>query len=183
METQQEEALVHLTLTQIVNKMKDTTLMFYDLKENGNTIFYFNGLPILETLSEIPKSYRFKELGFMASNNQDYIFADDIQKRNGVEDLVRYFTLNSQYSLDNLDAVFYNDIKLSIHDDTELTLTFPKNFNYNRLIKKILTGYKYSFQSVITHLKTNRNKYLTIKRPDNVIKIYHDFKEYWNEKD
>jgi len=164
--------------------MEDRTLMYYNINENGKSIFYFNGFPIIKTLSELPKSYGFKELKLMASDNKhEYIFEDNISKRKKFDDLIHFFNNNPEYSLDDLAGILQNDIEISIHDDCEITFTFPDSYDYKRIISRILVDYQYEPESVIRHLKSNKNKYLSIGRPDCVLKIYTDFKDYCTDNE
>ena len=179
MENLLEKERIHRILTQIANNMKNNTLMYYNVKDNGKSVFYFNGFPIIKTLSELPKSYRFKELKLMASaSNQEYIFEDCIKTQKRLDDLIYFFNDNPEYSLDDLDGILQNDIEISIHDDSEITFSFPDNYNYEEIISKILEDYQYKSKSVINHLKTNKSKYLSIERPDSVLKIYANFKDF-----
>ncbi len=164
--------------------MENKALMYYNIKDNGKSIFYFNGFPIIKTLSELPKSYSFKELKFMASGgNPEYVFEDSLKKRKKIDDLIHFFNANPEYSLDDLDGILQNDIEISIHDDIEISFSFPVNYNYNEIISRILDDYQYKSENVINHLKTNKSKYISIERPDCVLKIYSDFKDFCHEEE
>ncbi len=156
--------------------------MLYNEKENGFLVFYFSGLPILETLSEIPKSYGIKDFKLLASNYQlNYIYPSDLAKKETVSDLINFFKLNPEYTIDNMDAVLQNDIEISIHDDSEITFTFPKTYKYDRIINKLLNDYKFNSKRVLLQLKENKNQYLSITQPDRLIKKYADFQTYCDD--
>lgn len=155
--------------------------MLFNEKESGNAVFYFLGLPILQTLSELPKSYRLKELKLSASNQRNSVYDKDFNQSNSLKDLIAFFVLNDDYSIDNMDAILQNDIKISVHDDNEITFSFPKQVRYKQLIKKILNDYNYHPDKVLAYLSANKNQYLSIKKPDILEKKYTDFREYWRE--
>ena len=157
--------------------------MYYNIKDNGKSIFYFNGFPIIKTLSELPKSYSFKQLKLMASaSSQDYVFEDSINGKK-LNDLIYFFNNNDQYSIDDMDAILQNDIRISVHDDNEVTFLFPKGFKYNRFINKLLNSLNFNSEKVISSLMKNKSKYLLIDRPNTIIKKYSDFNEYWSENE
>jgi len=105
--------------------------MQYNEKENGFFVFYFSGLPTLETLSEIPKNYGIKNLKFLASDYKlNYLYASDLTKKKTFNGVINFFKRNPDYSIDDLDAVLQNDIEISVHDDNEITFSFPKNYKY-----------------------------------------------------
>jgi hypothetical protein len=163
--------------------MENSILMYYNINDNGKSIFYFNGFPIIKTLSELPKSYSFKQLKLMASaSSQDYVFEDSINGKK-LNDIIYFFNNNDQYSIDDMDATLQNDIEISIHDDCEITFSFPVSYDYEQLIFRILDDYQYKPQSVINYLKTNKNKYVSIAIPDSILKVYSDFREYWHENE
>jgi hypothetical protein len=109
----------------------NTSMILYDERENGNILFFFADLPIMEILSYLPKNYKIKDLYLMASNYKgEYIFNDDIKNTKSVKNMVDFFTKNDQYSIDDMDATLQNDIIVSVHDDNEITFTFPKDYKY-----------------------------------------------------
>lgn len=166
--------------------MKDNNIpmMFYDEKENGNILFLVADLPIMKVLSQLPKSYKIKDLYLMASNyKMEYIYNDDIKHNKSIKNLLDFFANNQQYSIDDMDAVLQNDIKVSVHDDNEVTFLFPKTYKYTRFINKLLNSLNYNSKSVISTLVKNRNKYLLIDKPDILVKQYSDFNDYWAENE
>jgi hypothetical protein len=162
----------------------NTSMMLYDERENGNILFFFADLPIIEVLSFLPKSYKIKDLYLMASNyKQEYIFKDDIKNTKSVKNMVDFFTKNDQYSIDDMDATLQNDIEISVHDDNEITFTFPKDYKYNKFINKLLDKFNYNSENVVSALINNKNKYVSIGTPDSILKVYSDFSEYWHENE
>jgi len=109
------------------------SLMLYDVREKETTIFYFLGLPIIKTLSEMPKTFRIKDLKLMASNCKlNYIYADDLTKKDTIKDLVEYFSQNTDYSIDDMDAILQNNIEIGINSDIFKSFFFysvKRNFN------------------------------------------------------
>ncbi len=165
-------------------KDKNIPMMFYDETENGGNLFLFADVPVMEILSQLPKSYKIKDLYLMASNyDLEYIYSDDIKQKDSIEELVDFFTNNQQYSIDDMDIVCQNDVKISVHDDNELTFIFPKTYQYVRFIHKILDGLNYNSKSVVSKLVNNRNKYLLMDKPDILVKQYSDFNDYWAENE
>jgi len=159
-------------------------MMFYDEKENGSILFLFADLPIIEILSQLPKSYKFKDLYLMASNyKMEYIYNDDIKHGKSIKKLLDFFINNQQYSIDDMDAVLQNDIRVSVHDDNEITFLFPQAYKYTRFINKLLSKQNYNSEKVISTLVGNKNKYLIIDKPDKLIKKYTDFSDYWSENE
>ena len=159
-------------------------MMLYDEKENGNVLFFFADLPIMKLLAQVPKSYRIKDLYLMASDYKlDYIFSDDIKNKQSIENLLNFFSTNTQYSIDDMDAVLQNDIKISIHDDNEITFLFPKEYKYKRLIHRLLNCINYNSNNVVSTLIKNKNEYLLIDKPDKLMKKYADFNEYWADNE
>jgi len=167
-----------------MNDNNNVPMMFYDEKENGNILFLFADLPIMKILSQLPKSYKIKDLYLMASNyKMEYIYNDDIKHNKSIKNLLDFFANNQQYSIDDMDAVLQNDIKVSVHDDNEVSFLFPKTYKYNKFIYRLLYSLNYNPQSVIPTLIKNRNKYLLIDKPDKLIKQYSDFNDYWSENE
>lgn len=167
-----------------MNDNNNIPMMLYDERENGNILFLFADLPIMKILSNLPESYKIKDLYLMASNyKMEYIYNDDIKNKKSVKNLLEFFANNEQYSIDDMDAVLHNDIKVSVHDDNEVTFIFPKNYKYNRLINKLLNSFNFNSENVVSALKKNKSKYLLINRPDNVVKKYSNFDEYWSENE
>jgi len=158
--------------------------MLYEEKDNGNTVFFFSGLPIMKLLSQVPKSYRIADLKLLASNYQfDYISNNDITKKQTITDLIDFFSSNTQYSIDDMDARLNNNINISIHDDNEITFLFPKGYSYNRLVNKLLTSMRYNSTDVISQLTANKSQYLLIERPDKLVKKYVNFNEYLSDNE
>jgi len=158
--------------------------MQYNEKENGFLVFYFSGLPVLDTLSEIPKNYEIKNLNFLASDYKlNYLYTSDLRKKDTINDLIRFLKKNSDYSIDDLDAVLQNDIEISVHDDNEITFSFPKTYKYIRIINKILNDFNFNSKNVLSQLKENKNQYLSIIQPDRLIKKYADFQAYCNDNE
>jgi len=163
---------------------KNIPMMLYDEKENGNILFLFADLPIMKVLSQLPKSYKIKDLYLMASDyKMEYIYNDDIKNKESVKNLIDFFIKNEQYSIDDMDAILQNDIRISVHDDNEVTFLFPKGFKYNRFINKLLNSLNFNSEKVISSLMKNKSKYLLIDRPNTIIKKYSDFNEYWSENE
>jgi hypothetical protein len=167
-----------------MSERKNIPMMLYDEKENGNVLFFFADLPIMKLLSQTPKSYKIKDLYLMASDyKMQYIFSDDIKNKKSIQNLLHFFTTNTQYSIDDMDAVLQNNIKISIHDDNEISFLFPKEYRYGRFINRLLNSLNYNSINVRSTLLKNRNKYLLIKRPDKLIKKYANFDDYWADNE
>jgi hypothetical protein len=167
-----------------MEKYTNIPIMLYRKKENGSTIFFFSGLPIMEVLAQMPKIYQITDLKLMASTYQaEYIYNDDLECKQTIADLVHFFTLNSRYSIDDMDAVLENNIKISIHDDTEITFQFPKEYHCTGLLNKLLTNLEYNSSIVLSILVEYENQYLVIEKPDKLLKKYSDFNEYWKDNE
>jgi len=140
------------------------------------------GLPIIEVLECVPTEYLISELYFMASNyKQEYIFSQDFEKLETINDIVIILKTNLEHSIDDMKAVLQNDISIYIHDDMEISFQFPADFNYNSLINKILINNSFDSEKVISKLILHKNLYIKIKQPDIIEKIYNNFEEYCNE--
>ena len=165
---------------------KNTTipLMLYQQKENGETMFSFSDLSILKALSQVPKTYKITNLYLMASNYKfNYIFGKDIKNKQYISNLVVFFKKNKEYSIDDMDAVLDNNIKISVHDDNEIAFSFPKDYKYNNFITNILESFSYNSTNVISTLKKNEDKYLLIAKPDKLVKTYTNFEQYCNNNE
>ncbi len=158
--------------------------MFYEVKENGDKIFSFSDLPIIKALEQVPKNYKISDLYLMASNyKSDYIFGDDIKNNQFISNLVVFFSTKTEYSIYDMNAVLYNNIKISVHDDNEITFSFPKEYKYTKFITDLLKSFNYSAPNVISMLIKNKDKYLLIAKPDKLVKAYSSFKEYCNDNE
>ncbi len=158
--------------------------MFYKEKRNGDKIFSFSDLPIIKTLAQVPKNYKITDLYLMASNCKfNYIFGDDIKNNQSVSNLVIFFSTHTEYSIDDMNAVLHNNIKISVHDDNEITFSFPKEYRYNKFITDFLKSFSYNPVNVISTLIKNKDKYLLIAKPDKLVKAYSNFEEFCNDNE
>ncbi len=162
-----------------MDKNTNIPVMFYKEKENGDRLFSFSDFSIIKTLAQIPKSYKIADLYLMASNHKfNYIFDNDIKNKQFISNLVVFFTKNTEYSIDDMNVILHNNIKISVHDDNEITFSFPKSYKYNRFLTKMLNSFDYNSTNVISTLIKNSDKYLLIAKPDRLVKSYNKFDEY-----
>jgi len=192
MEIQQAKIPTLRILNPIVNKRMETKLqnietslirlMYYSEINNVSPKFYFLGLTIEETLHYFLKS-KILNLDFVAQYKDNCIDNNDLTNTEYINELLTFINQHHQYNFFDFKTTLDSYIQISSHDDDEISIIFPKQFDYYPIIKNILTNHKYNPQTVIRELKENKDFYLKIKQPDIIEKKYQNFTEYWNEND
>ncbi len=139
--------------------------------------FYFLGVPTTDLFYILPKKLKINKISLLASHLHNYIYDSDI-KLNSVNDCYRYFNSNCEYTIDDLDAELENQLYIGSHDNSEIHIKFPKDFNYKDIIYKLLERYHFEPKTVVELLINNENKYLEIGAPNKLINSYLQFSDY-----
>ncbi len=165
-------------MKKIINNKQNIKLMLFGESDGNNILFYLLGINTLNALSDLPKTFKFKELNFIASKNQDeYIYPDDVSKKQTINDLINYFK-KSEYIIDDLEAVLDNNIKIFAHDDYEMSITCSNKDSYKALICKILKNHKFNPEIIYQYLIDSKNQYIQVETPDKIINSFATFEEY-----
>lgn len=156
-----------------------SSAILYDEKSDGSVQFFLSGFSIMEILSELPSEYLIADLKLMASNsNMNYIYSEDLEDKSSIASVLKFFDVNNDYAVDNMDVIFQNRIEISIHDENEIEFLFPKETEFEKIINSILKRLEFNSKEVISKLIKNKNEYLLFERPNKLIKKYKSFEEY-----
>ena len=178
-----EKVQIHLILIQIASNMESKNInkieLAYLKMDKDILYFYFFGVPTLDLFDILPKKLKFNKISFLASYLQDFIYDCDV-KVNTVNDCYKFFKTNTNYTIDDLDAELENNLYIGSHDNSEIHIKFPKDYNYKSIIIKLLRKYKFEPNAMIELLIQNENKYLEFETPNKLLHTYLRFDDYRN---
>lgn len=152
--------------------------MLYNEPDKDTFMIYLLGLSPLQVLMFFPKNIKIKELKLVASKSQHYIYPDDIDKKETVEQLISFFNKNYEYTIDDLTAILDDDSQIFAHDDCEITMVLSKEDKNKDILYKLLSAQKYNARQVLNQLAELKNQYVIFKQPDILTNKYSTFEEY-----
>ncbi|GEM_PF-6887654 len=158
-------------------KAKNNIQLAFMKKEQNMLYFYFLGVQTSDLFEILPKNLKFKKISLMASHLDNYIYDCDILIST-VNDCYNFFKTNFNYTIDDFEAEFENNLYIEFHDNTEIHIKFPKQHSFLSIIKKLLRKYHFTPQTILNYLTENENKFLKIEAKDKILQIYQNFQDY-----
>ncbi len=156
-------------------------LLSYDKPSELTERFYFLETSTLQATSLMPQNKKIISSNIVAYNNEnEYLDEQTIEMFKTVSDFNIYFINNPEYYIHDCDLKFENNIKLSSHDDGEVSIQFPCGSTDQTIINKIFSKYNLD-RKLIDTLKNKSGHYIAIDKQNNITADYKDFDEYLRE--
>jgi len=153
-------------------------LLSYDNPTSQEERYYFLEMSTLQATTLIGASHKIALLKLEVHINNINVDEKIIATFTTVGDFNSFFIDLEDYDIHNCDLEIETGIKLSSHDDGEVSIQFSKdNTDGNSLIKHLFIKYKID-KKIVDLLKSRPGHYLAIDKKGNVIADFLDFDEY-----
>ena len=152
--------------------------MLYEKAQSGQVKFFvLGGLP-LNFLDVLPDELMINALKLMASAGAELIYPEDLGAVPTVLSLSKALQKYSEIHVDDLWLALENDMEYSVHDNSEMTLTFPNELCALNLTHRWLETEGYDADGVWAILKKYSKSYVLITPLNHVNAVFETFDAY-----
>lgn len=154
--------------------------MLYEQTQLGDGVFYILEAEPFVFLKTLPPELQITGLKLMASVHDVIIYPEDLGEVATMRDLLNALQVYPEVSIDNLQIALEVGLEISIHDDMEITLLFPKELYAFEISQNWLEMSGYDAHTVWTILKQHPKSYVLIEPPNQVKGVFENMDAYFS---
>jgi hypothetical protein len=153
-------------------------LLSYDRPTELTERFYFLEMSTLQATTLLPRPKKvISNKIFAYTEDNKYLDDNTTESFKTVADFNDFFLTNPDYYIHNCEIELENGIKLSSHDDGEVSVQFPMDSTEQIIIDNIFEKYKLD-KKLIDILKSNPGHYFAIDKQNKVTGDFVNFEDY-----
>lgn len=153
--------------------------LYYNRRDKQRELFMLSELTTLEATSLLDGFIRIQGVQILSYAGDEYLGEDIASRFGSVEDFNRFFIDNPQFYIHDCALHLGNDLVISSHDDGEVHIEQPVNFEERKLINDILR-IKGLSEKLISEAIHHTGCYCSLDSEGNLAAVYKTFDDYWN---
>jgi len=153
--------------------------LLYDLEAPQRELFHFAEMTTLEVTGLLDNKTKINSIEIVAYHNDDYLEEELFDTLTTIEEFNRFFVNNRKYYLHECKLSLENDMKIISHDDGEVSIYMPKDYQNRILIKSIfrMKGLK---ETLISEIIKMPGYYFSIDGDGKIESAHGTFDDYLN---
>lgn len=152
-------------------------LLVYSTYQSKQESFHFSYMTTLEVTTLLDDATKITSANIVAYDKNDYLKEDLIESFKTIEDFNRFFVNNRGYFIHDCKLSLKDGMVIHSHDDGEVSVDMPINYNDRILIKTALRM-KGLDESLMDAIMKMPGYYFAINEDGKVESIHENFDDY-----
>lgn len=153
--------------------------LYYNRIDAQREIFVLSALSTLEVTTLLDESIKVQDVQAFSYATDTYLGENIISKFDTIEAFNRFFVNNPQFHIHDCNLQLENGLKISSHDDSEVHIEQPVDFEGGKLIKDIFKVKGLS-EALVSEVKSHPGCYCSLDREGRVKAVHESFDDYLN---
>jgi hypothetical protein len=166
-----------LAAIKIMNELT-IQLLSYDRPTSITERYYFLEMSTLQITKTIADERKIRKLKILAFDLDDEILDTQIDESlKTIHDFNSFFSERSEFFIHDCEIELDDNLKVSSHDDGEVSIAMPLDSKDNVLIDQIFQAFNLN-KNLISVIKSKPGHYFSINKEGRIFEDFKDFDDY-----